>query len=623
MEEIHARLSDDQPGEFKLRLKTIFALIFMIFLAFSIRMAYLQIIKGDDFRQKSENNSVRLRKIRPPRGIIMDANRQVLVENQPSFDILFAPNRTKDIASVVRKLQELYDEKSLRISSDLVLAEKARPFAPVKLERNASIEKVAIVETRALELPGVFVEITPIRQYHDGEMISHIVGYTGEIAEAELEKDITGDSSSGDIVGKYGIERYLDAYLKGKNGAEQIEVNVLGKKVKTLGVVPPLSGYNVVLTIDSLLQKTAWKAMEGRNGSVVAMDPRNGAVLALVSSPSFDANLFSGGISFASWEKLSKDPLYPMENRAIAGQYPPGSTYKLVVAAAALQEGLITPEKTIFCNGTYELGNRAYRCWQKNGHGVVNLHRAIVESCDVYFYTLGNLLGVDKIALYARNFGFGSVSGIDLPREKSGLVPTKRWKLARFGEPWQMGETTSVAIGQGFNLVTLMQLANAYSALANGGKLFRPRLIDKIETADGVAIKQFLPEIKNVLSLSKKTQEILRYALWGAVNERGGTGYALKRNEADVCGKTGTAQIVGLPADEKARRLRRVAYQHRDHAIFVCFAPYNNPEITVAVIAENAGHGGTAAAPVARKIIDAYFRQKAEGKDREVAFRER
>lgn len=616
MEEIHARLGDDQPGEFKLRFKIIFALIFLIFFAFFIRMAYLQIIKGDDFRQRSENNSVRLRKIRPPRGIIMDANRQVLVENQPSFDIMFAPNRVKDIASVVGKLKELYAERSLRLSSDLAFAEKARPFAPVKMERNVGMEKVAIVETRALDLPGVFVEPTPIRQYHDGEMISHIVGYTGEITEAELEKDVTGNCSSGDIVGKYGIERYLDAYLKGKNGGEQIEVNVLGKKVRTLGMVPPLSGYNVVLTIDAFLQKTAWRAMEGKNGSVVAMDPRDGAVLALVSSPSFDANLFNGGISFASWEKLSTDPLHPMENRAVAGQYPPGSTYKIVVAAAALEEGLITPEKTILCNGTYKLGNRVYRCWQKNGHGVVNLHRAIVESCDVYFYNLGKLLGVDKIALYARHFGFGSVSGIDLPREKSGLVPTKQWKLVRFGEPWQMGETTSVAVGQGFNLVTPMQLVNAYSALANGGVLFRPRLIDKIETADGVAIKQFSSEKKSVLPLSKKTQEILSYALWGAVNERGGTGYALKRNEADVCGKTGTAQVVGLPEDEKARRLKRVAYQYRDHALFVCFAPYKNPEIAVAVIVENAGHGGTAAAPVARKIIEAYFRQKAEGKGR-------
>lgn len=613
MEEIHARLGDNQPGEIKLRFKIIFVLILLTFSIFLLRMAYLQIIKGEDFRQRSENNSVRLRKIRPPRGIIMDVNHQVLVENQPSFDIMFAPNRVRDNTSVIKKLQELYAEGSLCFSGDPLFAQKARPFAPVRLEKKVGLEKVAIVETRALDLPGVFVEPTPIRQYRDGEIISHIVGYTGEITEADMEKTGSGDYSSGDIVGKYGIERYLDAYLKGKNGYEQIEVNVFGKKVKTLGIVPPLSGYNVVLTIDAFLQKVAWKAMEGKSGSVVAINPRDGSVLALVSTPSFDANLFNGGISFSDWEKLSTDPSRPMENRAVAGQYPPGSTYKLIVAAAALEEGLIAPEKRIICNGQYTLGNRSYRCWRKNGHGVVNLHRAIVESCDVYFYNLGKLLGVDKIAFYARSFGFGSVSGIDLPREKSGLVPTKQWKLAKFKQSWQMGETTSIAIGQGFNLVTPMQLVSAYSALANGGVVFRPRLVDRIETADGVVIRQFPPQKKGILPISERNREILNYALWGAVNERGGTGYALKRNEADVCGKTGTAQVIGLPGDEKARRLKRIAYRHRDHALFVCFAPYKKPEIAVAAIVENAGHGGAAAAPVAREIIDAYFTRKAKG----------
>ena len=608
MEELHARLNDQQSGEIKLRFRILFAVILVALSLVIIRLGYLQIIRGDEFLQKSENNSIRLRKIRPPRGLIMDLRRQVMVENQPSFDILFAPNRVKDIADVVRKMKNIYNERNLVFPIDAKLAEMARPFAPIRLERNASWEKVAIAETNALDLPGVFVEVTPIRRYHEGEIISHIVGYTGEITEQELEKDTSEDHGSGDIVGKNGVERYLDAYLRGKNGAEQIEVNVYGKKVKVLGLIPPLAGYNVQLTIDSFLQKTAWEAMDGRTGSAVVMDPRDGNVLALVSSPSFDANLFNGGISFAGWEELSTDPRHPMENRAIAGQYPPGSTYKLIVAAAALEEGLITPEKTFFCNGTYGLGNRVYRCWQKKGHGAVNLHRAIVESCDVYFYNLGKLVGVDKIAWYARKFGFGSATGIDLFREKSGLVPTKQWKFARFGETWQMGETISTAIGQGFNLVTTLQLVNAYSALANGGALFRPRIIKQIETADGIVFREFLSEKKNTLPVSKENLEVLNYGLWGAVNERGGTGYALKRKEKDVCGKTGTAQVIGLPED--ARRAKKIANEYRDHALFVCVAPYKNPEIAVAVILENAGHGGTAAAPVARKIIDAHFLRK-------------
>ncbi len=610
MQELHTRLSDRQSGEFVRRFNIIFIVILLSLSCIVIRLVYLQIIKGEDYRHKSENNSMRLRKLVPPRGLIMDVNREIMVENSPSFDIFFAPNRLADVDIVLRKLKGLYAERALGFPIDQAQAEKARSFAPIRLERNASLEKVALVETNILDLPGVFVEVTPIRNYRDGEVISHIVGYTGEITEKELEKDSEDDYVAGDIVGKYGVEKYSDDYLKGKKGAEYAEVNVLGKKVKVLGRMAPESGYNVVLTVDAFLQKTAWEAMHGMSGAVVVMNTRDGSILSLVSTPSFDANLFNGGISFANWEKLSNDPAHPMENRAIAGQYPPGSTYKLVVAAAALQEGLLTPDKTFLCNGVFQLGNRSYRCWQKKGHGPVNLHRAIVESCDVYFYTLGKMLGVDKIARYARQFGFGNLTGVDLPREKKGLIPTKEWKMARFGEPWQAGESISIAIGQGFDLVTPLQLVSAYSALANGGTLFRPHIIKSIETTEGAVVKEFTPQVINTLAISKENLDILAYGLWGVVNEPGGTGHALKRKEDDICGKTGTAQVVGLPENEKARRAKRIANEYRDHALFVCFGPYKNPEIAVAVIVENGGHGGSAAAPVARKIIDAYFSRK-------------
>jgi len=369
----------------------------------------------------------------------------------------------------------------------------------------------------------------------------------------------------------------------------------------------------VMLTIDAQLQKIAADALGNRAGAVAVMDPRDGAILALVSSPSFDPNLFNGRISLHDWERIAKDPQHPMENRSITGLYPPGSTYKLVVAAAALQEDLIRPDTSILCRGTFDLGNRTYRCWQKKGHGMVNLHRAIVESCDVYFYNLGKMIGVDKLAWYAGQFGFGAPTGIDLPRERAGLIPTKAWKLAKLKEPWQMGETISLAIGQGFNLVTPLQLVNAYSTLANGGTLWRPRIIQRIETQDGRVLRDFDPEIKGRLPLSEKNMELLRQGFWGAVNEGGGTGYALKRLGTDVCGKTGTAQVVGLPEDERARKLMRISAQQRDHALFVCFAPCGydrRPEIAVAVIVEHAGHGGAVAAPIARKVIDAYFESK-------------
>jgi len=610
MWKIGDRLGGYEPGQFKHRFRMLFIIVSVALSLLVMRLWYLQVIKGDELRQRSENNNVRLRKIKPMRGLIMDEGRRVLVDNQPSYDIVFIPNRTKDIRKVIEKIRALYTERSLTFSTLTSPPDRVKPFVPVLLERNVSMEKLAVVETHALELPGVATEVTPVRQYLNGEMTAQLIGFTGEVSPEDMERDATGKLSPGDIIGKLGIEKFLDGHLRGKNGAEQVEVNVAGKAVRSLGRIPAELGDNVVLTIHSTLQEAAWTAIGDRAGAVVALDPRNGAVLALVSSPSFDPNLFNGGISFDDWENLSSDIRHPMENRSISGQYPPGSTYKPVIAAAALEEGLITPETTFFCNGAFEMGDRTFRCWQSKGHGNVNLHRAIVESCDVYFYNLGKLLGVDRIAYYARAFGLGAPSGIDLTQEKGGLIPTKQWKLSRLREPWQMGETISLAIGQGFNLVTPIQLANVYATLANGGTLYRPRLIKQLESSDGHVVKRYGPEKLGVLPVRPQTIALINKALWGAVNERGGTGYILKRKEQDVAGKTGTAQVIGLPQDEKARKKKRITADLRDHALFVGFAPYGNPEIVVAVILEHAGHGGSAAAPVARKVIDTYFALK-------------
>jgi penicillin-binding protein 2 len=610
MLKIGDRLDGYEPGQFKEKFKVIFALVAVALLLLVMRLWYLQVMKGEELRQRSENNSVRLRKIKPMRGLILDADRRVLADNQPSFDILFIPNRTREVRMVTDRIRDLYTDRSLALPALVSLPERVRPFVPVLLERNVGREKLAVLETHALELPGVVTEVTPVRQYLNGEMTAQIVGFTGEVSKEDLERAGTEKPSTGDIIGKFGIEKFLDAHLRGKSGAEQVEVNVSGKAIRSLGRIPSLPGDNVVLTIDSALQEAAWKALDNRAGAVAVLDPRDGAVLALVSSPAFDPNLFNGGISFEDWETLANDPRHPMENRAISGQYPPGSTYKAVVAAAALQEKLITPDTSFFCNGGFELGNRTFRCWQEKGHGHVSLHRAIVESCDVYFYQLGKMLGVDKIAEYARAFGLGAPRGIDLPREKSGLIPTKQWKLLRLKQPWHLGETISLSIGQGFNLVTPLQLAAAYAALANGGALYRPRIVKQLESSDGHVVKVFQPEKQGVLPVSPENIALINKALWGVVNERGGTGYVLKRKEMDVCGKTGTAQVIGLPQDAKARKAKRVAADYRDHALFVCFAPYGHPEIAVAVILENAGHGGSAAAPVARRVIETYFDRK-------------
>ena len=617
MEKRNNLLNGQEPAEFRQKIKIVIALLLAAISILLIRLGYLQIIRGAEFKQKSENNSVRFRKIKPLRGLIMDRNGVVIVDNRPSFDVLYIPSKVKGNELSVEKLKDIYKSKSLDFSFDQDIPETANPYSPIKLEKNVNMEKVALIETNALNLPGIYIDVSPIRLYLDGEMLAPVIGYTGEISKEDLEKN-SDEYAYGDVLGKHGLEKFFDSYVRGRRGAELVEVNVYGKEIKNLGRIDPVSGYNIVLTIDADLQKAAWQAFEGKPGAAVVMDTRDGSVLAMVSSPSFDPNLFNNGISYDQWDKLQNNPFAPLSNKAISGQYPPGSTYKLIVAAAALEEGIITSDTKVLCNGSFTLGSRTYRCWKKGGHGWVDLHKAIVESCDVYFYTVGKMLGVDKIAQYAKRFGLGEVSGIDLPNEKNGLVPTKDWKFKRKKVAWQPGETISTSIGQGFNLTTPLQLANAFSAFANGGTLWRPHLVKYIESTDGKIYREFLPEKKGELKLSPKTVEILNSALWGVVNEPGGTGHAARMLNVDVCGKTGTSQVLGLPEDEKARRMKIIGAFYKDHALFVCYAPLKNPEIAVAVILENAGSGGAVAAPVARKILTAYFEGKKKNKQPKV-----
>jgi len=613
MEKRNNLLNGQEPAEFRQKIKIVIALLLAAISILLIRLGYLQIIRGAEFKQKSENNSVRFRKIKPLRGLIMDRNGVVIVDNRPSFDVFYIPSKVKGNELSVEKLKDIYKSKSLDFSFDQDIPETANPYSPIKLEKNVNMEKVALIETNALNLPGIYIDVSPIRLYLDGEMLAPVIGYTGEISKEDLEKN-SDEYAYGDVLGKHGLEKFFDSYVRGRRGAELVEVNVYGKEIKNLGRIDPVSGYNIVLTIDADLQKAAWQAFEGKPGAAVVMDTRDGSVLAMVSSPSFDPNLFNNGISYDQWDKLQNNPFAPLSNKAISGQYPPGSTYKLIVAAAALEEGIITSDTKVLCNGSFTLGSRTYRCWKKGGHGWVDLHKAIVESCDVYFYTIGKMLGVDKIAQYAKRFGLGEVSGIDLPNEKNGLVPTKDWKFKRKKVAWQPGETISTSIGQGFNLTTPLQLANAFSAFANGGTLWRPHLVKYIESTDGKIYREFLPEKKGELKLSPKTVEILNSALWGVVNEPGGTGHAARMLNVDVCGKTGTSQVLGLPEDEKARRMKIIGAFYKDHALFACYAPLKNPEIAVAVILENAGSGGAVAAPVARKILTAYFEGKKKNK---------
>lgn len=607
MAESQTRLTRYDSGKFKKKFSFLFGFVALCFFVLVVRLWYLQIIKGDELRQRSENNRVRIVEIKPLRGAIMDAKGNILAANQPCFDISLVPGNAKNVRATLALLAGLYREEGLELDK-IEGIEKMKSFSPVKLGKNVSRRELAVVETHSIDLPGITVDVVPVRRYLMGEMAAHALGYVSEISPDELKADTTRTYKAGDRVGKYGIEKYLDRHLKGVSGGEHVEVNVSGRKVRVLGKSDPKPGDNITLTLDGDLQKTAWDAMEQKVGSVVAMDPRDGSVLAMVSRPSFDPNLFNQGIPASEWQRLSSDPFRPMENKAISGQYPPGSTYKTIVAAAALQEGVITTETAFNCPGYYAFGNRSYRCWQKKGHGRVNLHRAMVSSCDVYFYNVGRMLGVDKLAEYARYFGLGEVTGIDILGEKGGNIPTRAWKLKRFKEPWQPGETISIAIGQGYVTLTPLQLVTAYCALANGGTIYKPRLIKKIETVDRKLIKEFGPEVKKKLPLSDENIEILKKALWGVCNEPGGTAHVCRRKEADVAGKTGTAQVVAMKEDRKTP----AGYRFQDHALFVAFAPADKPEIAVAVVVEHGGHGGSTAAPVARKVIDAYFQGKAE-----------
>ncbi len=601
-------LNGYNPGRFRGRIQIVIWLVFLAFFLLIARLWQLQIVRGDDLRKRSENNRVCIQEIKPLRGLIMDSQRNILVDNQSSFDVSIISEAAKDMGAVavIKKLKQLCDLDEDEISREEASFASGRSFIPVRICKNIDRDKLAVVETNSLDLPGVVVNVVPVREYIYGNMMAHILGYVGSISSSELGRDIYAGYKPYDIVGKYGIEQYLDGYLKGESGREQVEVDVAGRRLNVLGRIEPVFGYNVVLDIDAHLQKICWDAFDEKAGVAIVMNPHTGAVMAMVSKPSFDPNLFNRGISGEIWKKLREDHMCPLQNRAISGQYPPGSTYKLIVAAAALEEGLINGNTEISCNGTYKMGDRTFRCWKKEGHGTLSLHRAIVESCDVYFYHLGEMLGVDKLAEYAGKFGLGHKTGISLPGEKGGLIPTKEWKRKRYGKPWQKGETTSLAIGQGFTLVTPLQLLGAYCAIANGGTLYKPRLVNRIETPDGQAISEFPPEIEGILPVSRKNIDILKYALWGAVNEPHGTGWLLKREEKDVCGKTGTAQVVMMEEDAPGD-MNDIQYKLRDHALFVCFAPYKDPSVAILVIVEHGGHGGSAAATIARRIVDGYF----------------
>ena len=593
---------------FEKQLKIAMVFVLVIFGVIFLRLWFLQIVNGSFYRAKSENNRIRLQSMPSFRGVIRDRSGKILVDNRPSYDLCVIPEEIHDTETLLNRLVALGDFDITSMRTKIGQAASGYPFKPVCLKKDISREELAMLETRRFDLPGVMIAVRPQRTYFYGDLAGHLLGYLGEISEKQLKSGAFPDARSGDLIGKTGIERKWQKSLKGGRGGEQVEVDAAGRRIKVISRSPPVSGADVCLTIDRELQMLAERELEGKHGAVVAMDPRNGQILALASSPSFDPNLFITGFDEETWKNMVSSDDHPLNNRALTGQYPPGSIFKIVVALAGLQEGVITPDETLFCNGEYSLGRGKYRCWKRWGHGKVDLNRALVESCDVYFYHLGMRLGVDRIARYARQMGLGQKTGLDLGNEKAGLIPTTEWKKRRWGVPWQGGETVSTAIGQSFVLATPVQIATFVSAVFNGGHVYRPQLTQWVRKPGGENIFEFKPQLVRDVGIKPEFLALVKKALSGAVNNPRGTGTKAKLPDITVAGKTGTAQVVNLKKEKNAKAKGEIPWKYRDHAWFVAVAPANAPRITVSVLIEHGGHGGSAAAPIAKKLIEAYLR---------------
>ena len=583
------------------------------FVVIMARLYFLQIGQGEYYDKLADSNRVRYLEIIAPRGNILDRKGREMVTNRPSFNVIW-----------LRESNQLSDEWLKTLTRVLgedtsTLLEKIRKMVgqpghiPVRLAEDISWDKVAQIEVNRMYLPQVSIEVVPLRVYHYGDLASHLIGYLGEINREELDRMDRTRYRGGDLIGKAGLERLREADLSGAKGRDYMEVNALGFEQKSLKGERPVPGKDLQLTLDIDLQKIAEEELTTNKfaGAVVAMEANTGRLLALASSPPLHLQDFVGGISRANWNAMLENPLHPLVNKIVQGQYPPGSTYKPITALAGLAEGIVTPDTTFFCPGYHRFGNRVYRCWKRGGHGTVNLKRAVAESCDVYFYQVGQKLGVDRLAKYARLFGLGNETGVEMEHEKPGLVPSTEWKRKRHNEKWHEGETLSVAIGQGYNLVTPLQLTVMTAAIANGGTIYKPAIVEKEIYPDGTVAQSFQPEVLHRFTGQGRNLKLIRDGMVEAVNGRRGTGRRAQVETEGIVvgGKTGTAQVVRLKQYQHLKE-QDIPYKYRDHAWFTCYAPAANPEIAVTVLVEHGLIGGSAAAHIASKIMTRYFNEK-------------
>ncbi|QDR80124.1 penicillin-binding protein 2 [Sporomusa termitida] len=577
-----------------------FVMIF-IFIALVGRLGYLQMAQGQYYERLADGNRIRLIPIMAPRGVFYDRNGVMLVSNRPGFTVSLLSISGPVPDAVLDKLAGILNMNVREIKAKV--AQQSGSFEPVRIKTDLGPDIVTKIEERRAELPGVVIEIQPLRNYVYNELAAHIFGYVSEINETELENRKADGYKAGDIVGKFGLERVYDKEIRGTDGGNQVEVDVSGRPVQVLGKKDPLPGHNLVLTIDYRVQKAAETAIDeqlmhlqtktefnkAQAAAAVVINPKNGEILAMVSRPSFNPNLFNGGISEKDWKLLNDNPYHPMDNKAISGEYPPGSTFKIITGTAALELGKVTPQEKILDTGRHWLIPKGNAMGEALGW--INFREALSKSDNVYFYEMGNRLGIDNLEKYARMFGLGAVTGINLPGESEGLVANQRYKQKVYGEDWYLSETFDAAIGQGFQLTTPLQMAVVIGEIANGGHRYRPNLVSKITSTSGETLTTFGPEEVGQVTISDNTLTLIRESL-REVAQEGGTAAAYFGDfPIAIAGKTGTSEN---------------SHGH-DHGWFVAYGPYEDPRVAVAVIVEQGGFGSSSAAPIAKKIMEAAF----------------
>ncbi|HKJ04922.1 MAG TPA: penicillin-binding protein 2 [Geopsychrobacteraceae bacterium] len=587
----------------------------LIFLMLALRLWYLQVISYDRYNERSISNRTRVLPLAASRGPIYDRDGALLVDNRPSFRISVMRQDVTDQQELLQNLSELLPADLSELEARWAEGKRFPVYRPVPLAFDVSRETMERIQEHSVELPGVLTEVRPVRDYLGKGSAAHLVGYLGEITENELSQVDFHGYLPGDYVGKIALEKEYESYLTGHRGQRLVEVDVKGKLLRQLQVEPDRPGNKLFLTLSQPLQQAADQAFGDQSGAAVALDVHTGEVLAMVSRPTFDPGLFARGIASDEWVGLLRDSRHPLQNKVLSGLYSPASTFKMIVALAAMRDKMSTARRVVDCNGRFELGEATFRCWKKNGHGRTGLKKALRESCDVWFYQVGLDLGIEKLAIAAKEFGLGAPVGFPLPGEKVGVVPSREWKKRQFNTPWYGGETVIASIGQGFVLTTPIQLAVMTATLANGGQVYKPQIVRRIEDWQGNILLNPEPELLRHIEYPAQAWAEIKTGLVAAVNEPHGTGWASHLSEVRVAGKTGTSQVIRRKSDEEEELEtgdEEVPYRFRPHALFVAYAPAENPQIAVAVVVEHGEHGGSAAGPISKAILEAFFREKKE-----------